>query len=201
MRKSQKELNKYLRKNPMGLIYFVGIMGILSLLFAVACLYKIYDSAYTTSLSCDKNEKLCVVQKHDILGNEFTEYTFIPRKLKKAKVVKQKNILKKEVYYLAIEDSKNENKRYLITAESETAEEQEEHLAEIKNYLRNYYVAKFELQNSREKLKQIGFTATAAGSLIAIFLLLDCIKGIKDYKKKHGSGKYDNLIKPSSGLL
>jgi len=200
MRNSTKQLNTQLRKNPAGVIYFVGALAVLSLLFVIACLYKIYDSAYTTHLSCNKTENLCVIKKQDIIGNESIEYSFALKELKLVELAQQKNIFKQEVYYIALKDKNTRDKKYLLTGEAGTPSEQEEYLTQINNYLNDYYANEFELKNSRNKLKQIGFAAAGAGSLVAILLLFDCIKGIQDFKKKTKIGKYDNIIKPGNFL-
>ncbi|HSA06863.1 MAG TPA: hypothetical protein P5556_06765 [Candidatus Gastranaerophilales bacterium] len=187
MKKSQKYLNKHLRKNPIKLIVLAGLLAIISVLFVGACLYKIYESAYTTSLRCD--QFVCKIIKQDFLGGKTEQYAFNPYDLKLIALEKQKNILGQEVYYLTIADKENNDIKYLLTGETTTETEQSVYLEQINKYINANFNGALDLSNHRYKAKFIGFAAAGAGSLVALMLILDCIKGILDFKKKSQKSK------------
>jgi len=171
-----------LEKNPTKLILIVGLLGILSLLFTIKCLQLIYETAYTTYLSCSGTDNKCIVRKKDIIGEETIQYEFNAAKLADLKLGTKRNVLGQKMYYLTVKNP-NTEETYLITGETSLREGQQKYFDEINNFM-SFNTSELEFKNPRYKLKFIGLSAAAAGSLIASFLFIDCIGGILRFRKK-----------------
>ncbi len=193
MKVTTKRINKQLKKDPTKLIGLSIGLAVIIILFVIACLYKLYISAYTTQLQCDANK--CSILKIDILGNKTKQYTFDSDKLNLIKLNKKKNIIGKEVYSITLTSGKL-NKIYLLTGETKTEAEQYVYLNQIRAFLENYKSGKtLELENPRYQLKFWGLGVAGAGSLIALLLIIECIKGIIKFKKEQNRKKYHDILK------
>ncbi len=192
MNKKNNNLKKKLEENSAMIIFAVGFLGFLSLCFTGFCVYKIYGHAFTTYLTCSKNNYMCFIKKKDILGVENIQYEFDERNLNLITLEKKKNILREDVYYLVLKN-KEKNEEYLITAETPNKEDQQAYLNQVNEYL-GFYRNTLELKNPRYKLKFIGLSAATAGSLIALLLFIECIGGIIKLKKKKDRANFDNLL-------
>ncbi len=195
-KKKSKKFDKQLEKNSARVIFLVGFLGVLSLCFTAFCMYKIYESAYTTYLKCSASNFMCTIKDKNIIGRETIKYEFKDTELAKVKIGQEKNILQENVYYLTLgrEINKDKKETYFITAETKTKEEQDAFVDEINAYL-DYQKNELEFENPRYKLKFIGLCAAGASSLVALFLFFDCIKGIMKLRKKGKSeADYRNIL-------
>lgn len=191
MRKSSKK-----SKDPIKIVYIMAVFGCISLLFVYICLSKVYKEAYTTILNC--NRSICTIEKLDILGKKTVEKYLSFTELPLIKLEQKRNIFSQEVYYLSYEDQET-NEKYDLTTETPSVNEQEAHFIEIAQFLNAARPALI-LENSRYKLKFLGLSLAAAGSLVAAFFFMDCLnvilkirkeqKNARSYQSILGSGKY-----------
>lgn len=196
MKSLVKKLNSYLKKDPMGIVYVMGALGCISLLFVYVCLSKVYEDAYTTVLTC--NRTICVIEKKDILGKKTVQKYLTFNELSLVKLEKNRNIFFQDVYFLTYEIPET-NVKYNITSETSSIMGQEAHIMEIAQFL-NVERPMLILENPRYKLKFIGLSLAAAGSLVAAFFFIDCLNGIlkirkaqkkaRSYQSILGSGRY-----------
>lgn len=187
-KKKNNSFDRQLEKNSSMVIIIAGFLGVVSLCFTAFCMYKIYESAYTTCLNCSASNFMCTITNKNIIGQETVVYEFKATELMKLKVARQKNILQEEVYYLTLDRKLKGGKKetYLLTTETPTKEEQEQYMDQMDAYL-NYETNELNLENPRYKLKFIGLCAALASGLVALFMFFDCIKGMMKVKKKSGS--------------
>lgn len=170
------------KQNASKIFIITGLLGIIVFLFTGFSLFKIYEKAYTTTIKCSKDDYMCTIKKIDIFGKETIQNKFAERKLTSVEIIKKKNILQEEVYYLVINDIGDNNQSFFITEESPEIDEQQENLNEIKEYL-NFYRREVEFENPRNKFKYLGFSVTGVGCIIALLLVLDSITGLINYNK------------------
>ncbi len=191
-RKKSKNIEKNIEKHSKFIITTIGFLSFLSFLFTAFCVYQIYKNAYTTYFSCNKNSYICTIKKKDIFEAETVLYEFAERELNEVELKKKKNIINEEVHYLSVKN-KETGKEYAITSATPDKKTQQEYYDQILQYL-NFYKNSINFENSRYKLKFIGLSAAGASGLVALFLFIDCIKGIKKLKKRQDELDYGNIL-------
>ncbi|MFW5795170.1 MAG: hypothetical protein ACOCV1_06765 [Bacillota bacterium] len=195
MNNNKNKLSKFFKTNPLKSIIIAGILAFISLIFVLLCLYIIFKEAYTTSLNCNGN--ICVISRQDILEIETEQYRFNSSELKNVELLKSKNMFGQEFYYINLKNKLIKNENYALTPQTNTEQKQYKYLNKINRFLQNQFINTLYIENSRYQLKFIGLSAAAAGSLIFLFSIIDCIKALLVYRRKLAS-KYDYIIKPRS---